>query len=81
MHIIVGHGIAGTETELLIHAAKTVGVTNEHIIMYAGNVYFPKVLGKFDVQLFQPQVRGQGLHACVRIGHVASLAGLGRVHV
>ena len=55
MHIIVGHGIAGTETALLIHALKTVGVTNDHIIRYAGNVYFPKVLGKFDVQLFSPK--------------------------
>ena len=55
MHVIVGKGIAGTETALLIHELNAIGVTNDMIVNYAASFCFPKALGKFNSLLFSPK--------------------------
>ena len=56
MHIIVGHGHAGTETALLIQELNAIGVTNDSVVNYAASFCFPKALARFNVQLFSAKL-------------------------
>jgi hypothetical protein len=58
MHTLVGHGTAGTEIALAMHALAEQGLRNHAITTYVSVYTLPKNRGKLDIELFSEHKLG-----------------------